>query len=651
MATCKLVIKDEVNIKLEGLPPEIRRKLVSEFKYEIPGARFMPQYKLGRWDGTVSFFGIGGDGYLNHLDKMLPVLEKNGYEIGEIEDRREKFDLSMEEISGDFWGDTCWAKGHPFEGEPIRLREHQVEVVNTFLSNPQSLQSVATSAGKCLAGCTEIVVKASKKSPVRDYLEFDVFDDTAVVKFDELAEIVEKITKKKLKDNKEVDIKKLELSVDTPLVGFSPINYFIKKENLKSLEISVKKRGKFRCAENHILLCDASDIFAKDLRVGEFIDVDAGEAEITKIEEVDPCDCFDIGIDSPHIYYDAAGILHHNTIITATLSKITESYGRSIIIVPNKSLVVQTEADYINTGLDVGVYFGDRKDIGKTHTVCTWQSLQAIDKSFKQGKIDFSFQDFIQGVSTVIVDESHKISGKVLREMLTREFAHVPIRWGLTGTIPKVEHEFQALLTSIGPVVGEVRAKDLQEKGILSNCHINIVQLQDHVAYNDWQTELKYLTTTPERIKYISAIANKARSSGTVLILVDRIECGELIVNNIPDCHFVYGGMKTNDRKDIYDKINVENNSIAVATYGVASTGISISNLHHVILIEPGKSFVRVIQSIGRGLRKSKTKDFVSIWDITSTCKYSKRHLTERKKYYKEAGYDFSIEKVKWSDS
>ena len=67
------------------------------------------------------------------------------------------------------------------------------------------------------------------------------------------------------------------------------------------------------------------------------------------------------------------------------------------------------------------------------------------------------------------------------------------------------------------------------------------------------------------------------------------------------------------------------------------------------MLIEPGKSFVRVIQSIGRGIRKAKDKDFVQIWDITSLSKKEKRHLTHRKKFYKEANYPFTIEKLDWS--
>jgi superfamily II DNA or RNA helicase len=85
-----------------------------------------------------------------------------------------------------------------------------------------------------------------------------------------------------------------------------------------------------------------------------------------------------------------------------------------------------------------------------------------------------------------------------------------------------------------------------------------------------------------------------------------------------------------------------------VATFGVAAVGINIPRIFNLVLLEPGKSFVRVIQSIGRGIRKADDKDFVQIWDITAATKYAKRHLTERKRFYKEAKYPFNIEKVKY---
>ncbi len=485
MTTCKIIIEDEVNMKVEGLPVEYRRKLANKLKFEVPYARYMPQYKLGRWDGKVAFFGIGGTGYVNHLEIIVNTLIDSGVEVTDVIDKRHPIDLTFPKVAEDFWGDTCWPKGHPAEGETIRLRDYQVEVINNFLSNPQALQEVATGAGK--------------------------------------------------------------------------------------------------------------------------------------------------------------------TIITATLSKITETYGRSLVVVPNKSLVTQTEEDYINCGLDVGVYFGDRKELGKTHTICTWQSLNILDKKNKDGSTLLSLAEFLEGVSTIIIDEVHQAKAEVLKNLLTRNLRNAPIRWGLTGTIPKEQFEFQSILASLGPVTGNVTAKELQDKGVLAQCHVNICQLLDTPAHNNYQEELKYLVTNKDRISYIGKLLNKIKTSGNTLILVDRISAGELLLEHIPDAVFIKGDVKLKDRKESYDEIKEATNKVIIATYGVAAVGINIPRIFNLVLIEPGKSFVRVIQSIGRGVRKAKDKDFVQIWDLTSSCKFAKRHLTQRKKFYKEAEYPFTIEKIDWN--
>ena len=486
MATCKLIIEDEVNIKLEGLAVDVRRKLANSLKFEVPYARYMPQYKLGRWDGKVAFFGIGGTGYVNHLDTIVDVLTKQGVEIVDIEDKRHPIKLNFQPITERYWADqdVRWPAGHPAEGEHIVLRDYQVEAINNFLNTPQSLQEIATGAGK--------------------------------------------------------------------------------------------------------------------------------------------------------------------TITTATLSHITEEHGRTLVIVPNKSLVTQTEEDYINCGLDVGVYFGDRKELGKTHTICTWQSLNILDKKFKDGEAVLSLAEFLEGVSTVIIDEVHQAKAEVLKTLLTRNLRNAPIRWGLTGTIPKEKFEFESIHASIGPVIGQISAKELQDKGVLSQCHVNVVQLIDTVVHRDYQSELKYLVTDKNRIAYLGKLLNKIKEEGNTLILVDRISAGEMLAELIPGSTFVKGDVKLKDRKEAYDEINEGTNHVVIATYGVAAVGINIPRIFNLVLIEPGKSFVRVIQSIGRGVRKAKDKDFVQIWDLTSTCKFAKRHLTQRKKFYREAQYPFTIEKVDW---
>lgn len=484
MKSCKLIVEDEVNIKLEGLPVDVRRKLANALKFELPYAKHMPQYKLGRWDGTVAFFGIGGTGYVNHLDVVQKILEENDYVIGEVDDQRNHVEIDFAQVDENFWKDVLWPKGHPAEGQPIMLREHQVAAINTFLQNPQSLQEIATSAGK--------------------------------------------------------------------------------------------------------------------------------------------------------------------TIICATLSKVCEKYGRTLIIVPNKSLVTQTEDDYKNCKLDVGVYFGDRKELNKTHTICTWQSLNSLEKKFKDGKDTLGLDEFLEGVTAVIVDETHSAKADVLKNILTRNLRNAPIRWGLTGTIPKEDYEFASILASIGPVVGSVSAHELQEKGVISQCHVNILQLLDMREFRDYQSELKYLLSDKDRLEYISKLVNKIKLTGNTLVLVDRISAGDALMEHIPDAIFVKGDVKLKDRKQTYEEINEATNMVVIATYGVAAVGINIPRIFNLVLIEPGKSFVRVIQSIGRGIRKAKDKDFVQIWDITSNCKYAKRHLTQRKKYYADAKYPYSVEKEDW---
>ena len=484
MPTCKLTVFDEVNIKLEGLPPDVRRKLANAMKFEVPYARHTPQYKLGRWDGTKGYFGIGGYGYLNHLERLLPILEDQGYRVDEINDQRQHFEIELETIDENYWAGSYWPKGHEREGEPIVLRDYQVAVINNFLQNPQSLQEIATGAGK--------------------------------------------------------------------------------------------------------------------------------------------------------------------TIMTATLSKIVEPIGRSLVIVPNKSLVTQTEKDYINVGLDVGVYFGDRKELGRTHTICTWQSLNVLDKRNKDGKEVLSLAEFLEDVQTVIVDEVHMAKAEVLTKLLTENLRNAPIRWGLTGTVPKEDFEFQGILAAIGPVVGNIAAHELQDKGVLAHLQVNIVQLLDMKEFRNYQEELKYLVTNEDRIQQLASLFNNIRQTGNTLILVDRIATGKRLEELIDGSVFINGEMKVKDRQEEYDDVNSADHKVIIATYGVAAVGINIPRIFNLVLVEPGKSFVRVIQSIGRGIRKAKDKDFVQIWDITSSCKFAKRHLRERKKYYKEAQYPFAIEKLDW---
>ena len=485
MKTATIVIRDEVNIKIEGLDLDARKALVNAFKYDVPYARYLPAVRLGRWDGKVSYFQLGGSTYTNLLPEIIPILERLNYDI-ELDDQRDystSFDFTI--ASEDTFADKVWPKGHPMAGQPIMLRDYQVEIINNFLENPQCIQEIATGAGK--------------------------------------------------------------------------------------------------------------------------------------------------------------------TIMTAALSWQAGHYGRTIVIVPNKSLVEQTEADYVNLDLDVGVYYGDRKEYGRQHTICTWQSLNVLLKNTKSGVGDCTIQEFLEDVVCVMVDEVHMAKADALKTLLTGVMARIPLRWGLTGTIPKEKFESQSLLVSLGPVVGKLSANELQQQGVLAQCHVNIVQLQDHVEYSNYQSELKYLLEESGRLDTMASLVKQVNETGNTLVLVDRVAAGHALVERLGEkAVFVSGATKSKDRQSEYAEVSESTDKIIVATYGVAAVGINIPRIFNLVLIEPGKSFVRVIQSIGRGIRKAEDKDFVQIWDVTSTCKFAKRHLTKRKAYYKEANYPFTQEKLEW---
>lgn len=495
MTRCKLIIKDEVNVKIEGLELSTRKRLVDKFKYDIPYARYLPAVRLGRWDGKKPFFNLGGSTYVNLLEQIIPILEKDGYEFDVVNDRQYEYEqFEFDEVVEDSFSKFNWPEGHPLNGQPIMLRDYQIESINKFLANPQCLQEIPTGAGK--------------------------------------------------------------------------------------------------------------------------------------------------------------------TAITAALSQRCEKYGRTIIIVPNKSLVNQTEKDYRMLGLDVGVYFGDRKEFGKTHTICTWQSLNNLLKNTKNSTADISIGEFLEDVICVMVDEAHVTKADVLLSMLSGVMAHIPIRWGLTGTIPKEDFERISLIVAIGPLVHTLAANELQNKGVLSNCHVSVLQLIDHGEYKDYAGELKYLVENEDRIEYISKLIKGIAADGNTLVLVGRIETGKQLeaqlsqalatLQNKPDVVFVSGQTKGVDRQNEYDDVATSNNKVIIATYGVAAVGINLPRIFNVVLVEAGKSFVRVIQSIGRGLRRAADKDFVQIYDITSTLKFSKRHLGKRKVFYSDAKYPYTIEKVEW---
>jgi len=247
-----------------------------------------------------------------------------------------------------------------------------------------------------------------------------------------------------------------------------------------------------------------------------------------------------------------------------------------------------------------------------------------------------------------IVSNCHLAKAEVLKQMMSTTFKDIVIRWGLTGTIPKEEHFSRSIFCTIGNKTGELKAVTLQEDGHISNCQVNIIQTTDSIVYNNYQQELKYLLTNEHRMEYMAKIITEICKSGNTLVLVDRKVAGYKLEELIEGATFIHGTTKDAIRDYHYDLFQKQDGVLAIATYGIASVGIDIPRIYNMVLIEPGKSFVRVIQSIGRGLRKAEDKNFVNIYDICSDSKYSKRHLAKRKKFYTEAEYRYYIQKTSY---
>ena len=388
----------------------------------------------------------------------------------------------------------------------------------------------------------------------------------------------------------------------------------------------------------------------------------AGEPIVLRDYQVEVANAFLTSTSAVQVVATGAG----KTLVTAALSSAVEraypDAGRTVVIVPSKSLVEQTLADYLNLGLDAGPFYGDVKDWGRRHTICTWQSLGSLwggpkpgpgmTKAAAQEEGRKRMQEFVEGVTAVIVDECHQAKAAVLKNMLTKPFAQVPIRWGLTGTLPKNRDGQLNILASIGKSVGRMSPKKLQKKKVLAECDVTVYQLRDRVYFKDYKKEAEHLLTMKDRVLYISRIVEAVSDGGNTLVLVDRIATGEMIRDALPQdrVSLITGKMKSADRRKKYDEIKDSDDRIMVATYGVASVGVNMVRLHNLVMVEPGQSFVRVIQSIGRALRKGRGKSHANVYDICSTAQFSSRHLKERLKYYKEMQYPCTTVTVPWTD-
>jgi superfamily II DNA or RNA helicase len=333
------------------------------------------------------------------------------------------------------------------------------------------------------------------------------------------------------------------------------------------------------------------------------------------------------------------------------ISRYMETIGRrTLIIVPSKGLVEQMAGDFIDYGWSADhihkIYQGHSLDTTSPVTISTWQSIYGLDNKW--------YRQF----DCVIGDECHQYKAKSLQAIM-KKCPDAKWRYGFTGTLDGKQVHKLILEGLFGPVYRTTSSSALMDKGFLAKLKCEIIILKHEARnFNNYNEEIEYLGDLAARNHFISDLT--ARLSGNVLVLFTRVEghgipLHSLISDTSGDrpVHLIYGDTKVTERERIRKVAETSHNNIILGSYGTMSTGVNIKNLHHVVFASPSKSRIRVLQSIGRGLRKAKGKESVMLYDIADDFRkqggrnnFTLNHLAERIRYYVDEDFEYRVTEV-----
>jgi len=311
---------------------------------------------------------------------------------------------------------------------------------------------------------------------------------------------------------------------------------------------------------------------------------------------------------------------------------------KCLIIVPGLSLVDQLSKNFE----EYGVGFSYSGWSGKTPlqetevVICNTENLCA----------QFDKNPWLRDVDVVITDEVHKSkSSTKLSGYISK--IRTPHKFGFTGTLPPMKIDAWKVIGQFGPVIYEKSSKNLRDEEFLSNVTVRMVRINHAYHYRrPYKKELEFIYNCVPRNKVIRDIVSKLNKN--ILILVNHLEHGENLLEMLQlpgkDTFFVKGEMVVPDRKKVVEHMEESDNVVCVAMSSIFSTGIDIKNLHFIIFVSGGKSFVRTVQSVGRGLRLHDTKKKLAILDIYDNLEFSERHALHRKEFYDK-------EKIQWKET
>lgn len=255
-----------------------------------------------------------------------------------------------------------------------------------------------------------------------------------------------------------------------------------------------------------------------------------------------------------------------------------------------------------------------------------------------------------------VVANCHLAKAKVLNEILSGPAANVPFRFGCTGTVPKEDLARFQIKAVLGDVIFTLRSWELQRKNILAKADIYQIKLKDssnrdyHIASNShetWADEINWTFTNKDRLGYVAEMIREiAVEKGNTLVLVQYRKHGKALLELLPEAISLDGRDK--ERLTKYTEFNEGDNNILICTFGIASTGIDIPRIFNLVILEPGKKFEKVMQTLGRGLRRTEDKKHLTVFDIYGDVGLSKKHAAARRGLYKEAKQNVEIIEVEY---
>jgi superfamily II DNA or RNA helicase len=344
----------------------------------------------------------------------------------------------------------------------------------------------------------------------------------------------------------------------------------------------------------------------------------------------------------------------------------TDPDARVLLIVPNVTLVNQMFGDFKdysshnNWNVDEHcqrLYSGLSKELSKRVLISTWQSFAKISKDKVNGPKILSLY------RGVICDEAHLAKGIEMQSILEK-CTHAEYRIGATGTIDTNQNAKLNVLQIegfLGPLHRVITTKQLIDTNQVSGLNIKALVLKYSaeecklIKSADYQQEVKWLVDNKKRNAFLVKIS--LSTDGTTLLLVNhrdthaKVLVEELLKVSKRPVYYIAGDVDADERERIRQVANTED-CIIVGTYQTMSTGVNLPNIRHVIFGFPSKSSIRVLQSIGRGLRLHKDKTHMVLWDIVDDLRvkkaenYAYQHAIERLTIYRKEQFDITIKEL-----